>query len=308
MKGFVIEKNCPSGTMSRVFSLLGMAAARGLLRTGAVLFLLLLSFQPLKAQWYYAEINVLRAENRRLRAEADSLRKALALAGANVHVRNWNELEGLDGDDSLGGIEGAMSAFPKGDGNAVACRLRLAAPFLVIPFRPVMNDYIDFYSGPKRRQTVSALKRYETLLPGFRRAFEAEGVPEDLIALCIVESAVSRKARSRAGACGMWQFMETTARECGLEVSLMNDERFDVEKSTAAAARYLASLKRSLGRWDLAVLAYNCGPGRVRQAVVRAKGRDGFWDICPHLPEETQGYLLSLLAVRYLICCPDALE
>ena len=223
-------------------------------------------------------------------------------------MRNWNELEGLDGEDSMGSLDGSMSAFAREDDNAVACRLRLAAPFLVIPFRPVVNDYIDFYAGPRRRQTVSALKRYEALLPQFRKAFEAEGVPEDLIALCVVESAVSRRARSKAGACGMWQFMENTAREYGLEVSAMNDDRFDVEKSTAAAARFLSDLKRNLGRWDLAVLAYNCGPGRVRQAIVRAKGRNGFWDVYPHLPEETQGYLLSLLAVRYLLTNPDALQ
>ena len=136
-------------------------------------------------------------------------------------------------------------------------------------------------------------------MPEFERAFRKYGVPVELIPLCVVESAVSRDALSPAGAAGMWQLMPETARGYGLRVDNEIDERYNVDRSTEVAARFLLDLKKTLGGWPLAVMAYNCGTGRVRTAIIKAGSVDP-WAVLDYVPAETQAYLPSLLAVGYL--------
>jgi len=127
------------------------------------------------------------------------------------------------------------------------------------------------------------------------------GIPLEMKYLAIVESALNPTAISRAGAGGLWQFMVSTGKMYGLEVSSYQDERFDAYKSTDAACRYLKFLYNTFGDWQLALAAYNSGPGNVNKAIRRSGGKRDFWSIKPYLPKETQGYVPAFIAVNYVM-------
>lgn len=130
------------------------------------------------------------------------------------------------------------------------------------------------------------------------------GVPVELRALAIVESGLNPVALSRAGAKGLWQFMPVTAREYGLEINSLVDERCNPRLATRAACRYLKSMYNMYGDWTLAIASYNCGPGNVNKAIVRAGGdpknyNGSFWDVYEGLPRETRNYVPLFMGATY---------
>ena len=125
------------------------------------------------------------------------------------------------------------------------------------------------------------------------------GLPVDLRALPIIESALQPTAKSRAAAVGMWQFVYAPGKAYGLEINSFVDERCDPLQSTRAACKYLKDLYRTYGDWSLALAAYNCGPGNVNKAIARAGVRGSFWDIYNHLPRETRGYVPLYMGATY---------
>jgi len=104
-------------------------------------------------------------------------------------------------------------------------------------------------------------------------------LPLELKYLAVVESALNPVAVSPSGAKGMWQFMYATGSEYGLYIDSYVDERFDPIKSTEAACIYLKHLYKTFGDWDLALAAYNSGPGNVKKAIRRAGGNKNYWEI-----------------------------
>jgi membrane-bound lytic murein transglycosylase D len=94
--------------------------------------------------------------------------------------------------------------------------------------------------------------------------------------------------------------MFSTGKIFGLDVNSYVDERSDPIMATEAAAKYLKSLYKSLGDWDLALAAYNSGPGNVSKAIRRSGGKTNYWNIRPHLPRETAGYVPAFLATMYI--------
>ncbi len=146
--------------------------------------------------------------------------------------------------------------------------------------------------------------RYESM---FRRIFNEEGVPEELIYLPIVESGYKTFALSHARAKGIWQFMSGTARLEGLTVDWWVDERCEPELSTRAAARHLKRLYDYFGDWYLALAAYNAGQGKISRAIRRAGSRD-FWQIARHrwlLRRETKNYVPAFLAALIIAKDPE---
>jgi membrane-bound lytic murein transglycosylase D len=117
--------------------------------------------------------------------------------------------------------------------------------------------------------------------------------------LAIVESALKPRARSRVGATGLWQFMYQTGKQFDLDVSSYVDERSDPYRATEAACKYLSSLYKIFGDWDLALAAYNSGPGNVNKAIRRSGGKRDFWEIYYRLPKETRGYVPAFIAANY---------
>ncbi len=117
---------------------------------------------------------------------------------------------------------------------------------------------------------VNRFNRASLFVPKVKEILREEGLPETFLYLAMAESSFTLDAKSRARATGMWQFMHSTARNLGLKNDIYVDERMDVVKSTYAAAKYLKYLHEQFGKWYLAAVAYNCGQGRVIEAITRA--------------------------------------
>ena len=166
---------------------------------------------------------------------------------------------------------------------------------------PRVLRYLTFFrDDPRGRSMVLAGHRksgkYEDVI---RAAFRAEGVPEDLLWLAMVESAFEPTVKSPAGAAGLFQFMPDGARQYGLRLDRWTDERRDPQKSATAAAKYLADLHKRFGTWELALAAYNMGHGALLQAV-RKYGTNDFWELArleAGLPWETTLYVPKILAL-----------
>ena len=144
--------------------------------------------------------------------------------------------------------------------------------------------------------------KYDSLI---RRTLRANGLPEDLFFVAMIESGFDPRAQSKAKAVGMWQFIPSTGQMEGLKTGRRHDERHDPVKSTQAAARHLKRLYGELGDWRLALAAYNAGLGRVEQAIARAGSRD-FWRL--DLPEETENYVPLFMAAVVLSKDPHLLQ
>ncbi len=169
-----------------------------------------------------------------------------------------------------------------------------------MPYNKAVRTCIDRYT--KNRSQVSFLLGIsEFYLPMIETEIDRLEIPHELKYLPIIESAMNPKAKSRMGAKGLWQFMFFTAKQYGLKSNNYIDERFDPIKSTRAALSYLKDLYNMFNSWELAIAAYNCGPGNVNKAIKRSGGKTDFWQIYPWLPRETRGYLPGFIAANYIM-------
>lgn len=167
-------------------------------------------------------------------------------------------------------------------------------------YNEVVKGFIDTYLQRRHLQVASMLRLGSLYFPLFEEMLYRYGLPEELKYLPVIESGLNVAARSPMGAAGLWQFMPQTGKNSGLEINSLVDERFDAVKSTEAACRFLKSLYALYGDWNLAIAAYNCGPGNVNKAIHRAGGKRDFWDIYPFLPRETRSYLPIFVAANYV--------
>ena len=177
--------------------------------------------------------------------------------------------------------------------------LNARTPFNV-EYNPSLESVIRGYLKNRRRTMGKLMALSDYYFPMFEQELDKQGLPLEMKYLAIVESALDPRARSRVGATGLWQFMYSTGKMFGLEVSSYVDERSDPVMATEAACKYLSQLYNSLEDWDLALAAYNSGPGNVSKAIRRSGGYTNYWNIRPHLPRETAGYLPAFLATMYI--------
>ncbi len=178
-------------------------------------------------------------------------------------------------------------------------RLNARTPFNV-EYNPSLESVIKRYLKHRRKSMERLMGLSHFYFPMFEQEFDNYNIPLEMKYLSIVESALKPRARSRVGASGLWQFMFTTGKEYELDVSSYVDERSDPIESTTAAAQYLSRLYKIFGDWDLALAAYNSGPGNVNKAIRRSGGYQNYWNIRPHLPRETAGYVPAFLATMYI--------
>ena len=173
------------------------------------------------------------------------------------------------------------------------------------PFELTYNDrtkaFINLYAVKKRDLTSRFMGLSEHYFPMIEEQLDIYDMPIEMKYLAIVESALNATARSRAGAKGLWQFMYSTGKIYGLQVNSYIDERNDPIQSTEAACQYLKYLHGIYDDWNLALAAYNCGPGNVNKAIRRSGGKRGYWEIYPFLPRETRGYVPAFIAVNYIM-------
>lgn len=157
------------------------------------------------------------------------------------------------------------------------------------------QPYIDRLSARASRYLYHTVKEAE------RR-----GIPTELALLPVIESSYDPAATSSAAAAGLWQFIPSTGKIYGLRQSSLYDGRRDVVESTRAAYEFLGSLYNQFGSWELALAAYNAGPGRIQQAINRNQAAGlptDFWSL--KLPQETMNYVPRFLAVAQIIKNPQ---
>jgi membrane-bound lytic murein transglycosylase D len=173
---------------------------------------------------------------------------------------------------------------------------------LPLTVNDVVASYLNFFQTPRGRAIVeTGLRRKGKYDEMIARVLKEEGVPQDLIYLAQAESAFQPLALSRAGARGIWQFVQWRGNEYGLKRTWWVDERMDPEKATRAAAQHLRDLYGLFGDWYLAIAAYNCGPGNVQKGVERT-GYADFWELYKRnvLPRETKNYVPIILALTLI--------
>ncbi len=172
---------------------------------------------------------------------------------------------------------------------------------VAVPYNTRVKGFVDYFTIRNRDYTRTMLKRRDIYFPLFEKYLAKYGMPEDLKYLSIVESGLNPKAISRAGAAGLWQFMPSTGRIYRLNQNWYVDERLDPEKATEAACRYLKQLHGMFNDWQLALAAYNAGPGNVNKAIRRSGGKRDFWEVYNYLPKETRSYVPQFAAVMYVM-------
>ena len=168
---------------------------------------------------------------------------------------------------------------------------------LSIDYNDVTYAYVKKFLSYKWYPKIIGLSVY--YFPLFESKLDHYGIPRELKYLAVVESALNPRAGSWAGASGLWQFMPATGAEYGLSKSSYVNTFYDPMANADAGARYLKYLYKYFGDWNLAISAYNCGPGNVNKAIKRAGSRN-YWKLRPYLPKETQAYVPSFIAVNYL--------
>ena len=150
---------------------------------------------------------------------------------------------------------------------------------------------------------IKSIQEFSKVTPMIRKVLAKENVPEEILYLAMIESGLKTQSVSNAKAVGVWQFMQPTAKNLGLRIDAYVDERLDPVKSTYAAANYLKNLKDEFGKWYLALLAYNCGNGKLRQAINKAGSDDLSVLLDPdkkYLSLETRNSIKKILILAFL--------
>ncbi len=181
---------------------------------------------------------------------------------------------------------------------------------------PVLREAAGSWQNEWRTSEAQSFQRYLERMERYELVvdahIEARALPRSLRYLPLIESGYSTGAVSRVGATGLWQLMGPTARELGLTVNSIVDDRRDPVASTVAALEYLERLHEEFGSWLLALAAYNGGPGRVRRALTRSDagatltGDELFLEIRGRLPLETREFIPRFLAAAALAEDPGA--
>jgi hypothetical protein len=147
-------------------------------------------------------------------------------------------------------------------------------------------------------QVLLYMKRANRYFPMIEERLKDRGLPDDLKYVAIAESALKPKAKSWAGAVGLWQFIPSTGTRYRLSRNTWVDERRDPMESTVAALNYLEDLYGMFGNWFLAVAAYNTGEARVKRELRRQRVTS-YFDLS--LPRETERYVFRIAAIKAIL-------
>ncbi len=193
-----------------------------------------------------------------------------------------------------------LEYIPGNDDPAViADRLACIENKIQLTYNDKTHAFINYFTVKDREYTRLMMRRKNLYFPLFEKYLAKYGLPDELKYLSIIESGLNTRAVSRARAVGLWQFMSPTGKYYGLNQDWYIDERMDPEKATDAACRYLRDLYRMFNDWELALAAYNSGPGNVKKAIRKSGYKKTFWDIYNFVPRETRSYVPQFVAITY---------
>ena len=163
----------------------------------------------------------------------------------------------------------------------------------------------------KKKEFIETVKGGYNHIPALQKIIKDSGVPESFLYLAMIESGFSNHVVSHVNAVGIWQFMASTAKLYGLRIDKYADERKDPIAATIAATKYLTQLKKDFGKWYLAMMAYNCGSGRLKSAIKKA-GTDDITILLDSkralIPPETRKFVKKILTVSYIAQDKEFLE
>ena len=150
----------------------------------------------------------------------------------------------------------------------------------------------------RQSSTLLYFKRANRYFPALSKILKEQGVPLDFLYLAVTESSMDYNAYSSAKAAGIWQLLAGTARDYGLEVNDEVDERFDPEKSTVAACKYLKAAYKKYGHWPTVAASYNAGMQRLTNELSKQKVDNSF-DL--YLVQETSRYVFRIIAYKLVM-------
>ena len=163
-----------------------------------------------------------------------------------------------------------------------------------------IERYIRLYIKDRQDAIANLMDKSHYYFPIFEEYLDKYDLPREIKYLAVVESALEAEAKSAVGAKGIWQFMFYTGKQYNLHVTPYVDDRADVLKATKAACEYLQDLYQRFNDWDLALAAYNAGPGNVSKAIRKSGGTRNYWNIRKYLPKETSRYVPAFYSIMYL--------
>lgn len=203
--------------------------------------------------------------------------------------------------DSLARIEQGIPTALMIDPLLIQQRLKSIEGRIPLVYNVHSHQFVEYFAFKKATFTQRMLEKRDLYFPLYEKYLKLYNLPDELKYLSLIESGLETKALSNKGAGGLWQFMPYTARgDFGLRVDSFVDERFDPERATEAACKYMRQLYRIFGDWHMVLAAYNTGPGNVKRAI-RKCGANNFWGIYNCLPSQTRNYVPQYIAITYMM-------
>ncbi len=142
--------------------------------------------------------------------------------------------------------------------------------------------------------TIQLFKLAHKFFPVIEPILKKNGVPDDIKYVALIESGL-RNLVSPQDATGIWQFLDETGENFGLEINSEVDERYHLEKSTEAACKYFLEAYGRFESWTLAAASYNMGMQGLENTMERQKANN-YYDL--FLRDETSRYIFRIIAVK----------
>ena len=204
--------------------------------------------------------------------------------------------------DSLAQVEQGSPLVWAIDSWLIESRMKSLEKQIPLKYNFHSHQFVEYFAFKKAEFTQRMLEKKNLYFPIYEKYLKLYNLPDELKYLSLIESGLEPKALSNKGAGGLWQFMPYTARgDFGLRVDPLIDERFDAERATEAACKYMRQLYRIFGDWHLVLAAYNTGPGNVKRAIRNCRGNNDFWGIYNCLPKQTRAYVPQFIAMTYMM-------
>ncbi len=174
-----------------------------------------------------------------------------------------------------------------------------------VTYNDSVKGWIHYYQTRGKNSFKRWLERSARYAPYVQKELARHNLPQDLLYVAMIESGFMSNAESHAGAVGLWQFIEPTAKRYGLKVEWWIDERMNFTKATGAAIKYKKDLYNMFQSWHLVSASYNWGEGRI-QRLIRRHNTNSFWELADMrtLPDETVNYVPKIIAATLIAKSP----